>query len=253
MGEAEGAVVHGDHPARVQVDEGLGGVGGTGVDVAEGGGIVGSDGKESEFGGEAFPDFAEAGEIGGVSGVIDGVLAGADDVASVTAVRVFEDAGSPVARGDVGDFESAFVVAVPPLEFDDLLEAEVGDEVEDVVRDDERGRGAGLAAGLAGDGPQRLAVEMVEVGVRDEDDVHGRKVAETQAGLAKTFEDKEPAGEVGVDDDVAASDLEEEAGMSNEGDAEFSVRDQPGLVGFSRARGDDGVTDKAGKLAGTLA
>src|SRR6185437_10451953 len=33
--QAEGAVVHGDHPAGVEIEEGAGGVGGIGVDVAK--------------------------------------------------------------------------------------------------------------------------------------------------------------------------------------------------------------------------
>src|SRR5712671_2596059 len=46
MGEAEGSVVHGDHPARLEIEEGFGGVGGTGMDVAELRRIVSAYGEE---------------------------------------------------------------------------------------------------------------------------------------------------------------------------------------------------------------
>jgi len=106
------------------------------VDIAELRRVVGADRKERHVGMEAASDFEEAVEVGRVAGVIDGMLAGAKDIASVAAVRVFEHACSPMARGDVGDFESALMVRVPPFEFHNLGEAEVGHEVEDVVRDD---------------------------------------------------------------------------------------------------------------------
>ena len=130
MRQAEGSVVHGDHPAGFQIEEGLGGVGGTGMHVAELRRIVGADGQQRQFGREAASDFAEAVEVGGVSGVVDGVFAAAQHVAAVAAVRIFEDARSPMARGDVGDVERAVAIGVPPLEFDDFFEAEIGDQVE---------------------------------------------------------------------------------------------------------------------------
>ena len=43
VGEAEGAVVHGNHPARLKVEEGAHGVCGIGVNVAELRRIVGTD------------------------------------------------------------------------------------------------------------------------------------------------------------------------------------------------------------------
>src|SRR5271166_939794 len=75
--KAEGSVVHGDHPARFQIEEGLHGVGGAGVDVAKLWRIVGADRQQRDVGMEAASDFAKAVEVGRVSGVIDRMLAGA--------------------------------------------------------------------------------------------------------------------------------------------------------------------------------
>src|SRR5216684_5725869 len=71
MRQTKRAVMHGDHPAGLQVEEGPGGVGGAGMDVAELRWVVSADGQQREFGREAPSDFAKAGEIGGVSGVIE--------------------------------------------------------------------------------------------------------------------------------------------------------------------------------------
>jgi hypothetical protein len=251
--QAETSVVHGNHPTRFEVDEGAGGVGGIGVYVAKLLGIVGSDGKQREFRRKTAANLAEAVKVGRVAGVIDGVLAAAQDIAAITAVRIFDNAGSPMTGGDVGDIEGAMTIGVPPLEFDNLFVAEIGDEVEEVMRNDERGRGSSLAAGLARDGAQRLAMQVIEVGVGDEDYIHGRQIAQVEAGAAKAFQDKKPACEVGIDDDVVLADLEKKAGVSDEGDAKFTVRDEFSLVGLAGERGHCRIPHEPGELAGTLA
>ncbi len=41
-----------------------------------------------------------------------------------------------------------------------------------MMRDDQRGRGSGLAAGLARDRAQRLAMQVIEVRMRYQDHIH---------------------------------------------------------------------------------
>ena len=69
----------------------------------------------------------------------------------------------------------------------DVFETEIGDEIENMMRNDERGRAAGFAARLPCNGAQRLAMKMIEMGMRNQDDVHGRQVAQVQAGLAQAL------------------------------------------------------------------
>src|ERR1700731_404175 len=120
MRKAESAVVHGNHPARFKVEESAHGVGGIGVDVAELRRIVGADGEQSELGGKAASDFAEAGEVRGVAGVIDGVLAGLQHKAAVAAVRIFQNASAPMSRRNVGYRHTSAPRTLPPVEFDNL-------------------------------------------------------------------------------------------------------------------------------------
>ena len=127
--EAEGAVVHGDHPPGLEIEEGAHGVGRIGVDVAELRRIVGADGKQREFGSEAASNLAEAREVGGIAGVIDGVLARLQYKAAVTAMRIFQDARSPMPRGNVRDREISVARAVPPVQFDDFGKAQIRHEV----------------------------------------------------------------------------------------------------------------------------
>src|SRR5437660_5310163 len=74
MREAEGAVVHGNHPPRVEVKKGFGCVRGVGVDVAELRRVVSSDREQSELGSKTPPDFRESRKVRGIAGMIDGML-----------------------------------------------------------------------------------------------------------------------------------------------------------------------------------
>jgi hypothetical protein len=130
MRQAEGSVVHGDHPAGLQIEKGFGGIGGAGVDVTELLGVVGADREQRDLRRQAASDFAETGEVGSVSGVVEGVFTAAQHIASVTTMRIFQNARSPMARRNVGNIKRAVAIGVPPLQFDNFFEAEIGDEVE---------------------------------------------------------------------------------------------------------------------------
>jgi len=52
--------MHGNHPARVQIKEGLGGVRWTCVDITVLGRVISAYGQQSEFGRQSASDFSEA-------------------------------------------------------------------------------------------------------------------------------------------------------------------------------------------------
>src|SRR5208282_6932055 len=124
---------HGDHPTGLQVEKGFGSVGRAGVDVAKLLGIVSTDGQQRQFGRQAASNFAKAGKVGGISCMINRVLAAAQHIATVTAVRIFNDARSPMSRRDVSDVEGAMAISVPPFQFDNPLVAEIEDQIEQVM------------------------------------------------------------------------------------------------------------------------
>ena len=70
---------------------------------------------------------------------------------------------------------------------------------------------------------------MVEVRVRHQHGIDGRQVAQPQAGTTQPLEDEEPACKIGIDDDVLAADLQEEAGVSDEGNTQLAARASTGL------------------------
>ena len=86
---------------------------------------------------------------------------------------------------------------------------------------------AGRLAGLAPREPRNRAqgrpVKVVEVRVRNQHRVNRRQLPQLQSGTAQPLENENPTREVGVNQDVLAPDLEEEAGMSDEGYAQLAT------------------------------
>lgn len=93
---------------------------------------------------------------------------------------------------------------------------------------------------------------MIEVRVRDQNKIDGGKVGNAQSRTSQTFQHEKPPREIGVDDDVLAADLYEEAGVPDERDTEFTVGDQPRLVSLTGTGSDSGATDQASELRGAL-
>src|ERR1700680_1510629 len=130
---------------------------------------------------------------------------------------ILDDPGAPMAGGHVGDGEFARAVAIPPVQFHHIAEAQVGDQIYNVMRHyDDRRRGT-PAPRLLNDGAQRWPMQMVKVGMRNQHQVNGRKVAKLISRLEQALWQKQPARKMGIDSDILAADLSEKAGVADEG------------------------------------
>ncbi len=89
---------------------------------------------------------------------------------------------------------------------------------------------------------------MIEVSVRDEHRIDRRQVAKPESGPAEPLENKNPAGKVGIDQQVLAADLEKEAGMTDEGDAQLATTGGHRLAGDAGAPGDGGMAHQGAEL-----
>jgi len=92
-------------------------------------------------------------------------------------------------------------------------------------------------------------MKMIKVGVRDEHDIHRRKIAQAQPGPTKSFQNEKPAGKVGIDNYVHPADLQEEAGVADKRDTQIAICNQLRLMGLAGARGDSRVSHQSGKLS----
>src|ERR1700722_18280443 len=140
-GEAKRTIVHGNKPFGAQVLKNLDGFVGAHVDVAERFGPIGADGQEGDLGREVLADLLEAVEVG---------------------------AGAPMFAGRERYLPVAMGKALPPVELDDALESEVAGEVAHAP-----GHDADFGVGQFAEG---RFVEMVEMGMGEEGELHGREV-----------------------------------------------------------------------------
>lgn len=242
VAEAEGAVVHRDEGAGAEFLEGEEGLLGVHVDVAFAGGLVGSDGQESNLDVVTVGNFFEkSGDVGAVAAVENGAVADFDEESAEAAVDVVEDAGTPMVGGREGDADVFVLDGFPDGEFVDDVEAEVLHEAADIFGDDD-----GL---LVGDGAEGFFVEVVEMGVGDEDEVDVGEVVELESGVLDAFDDFEPLGPVGVDEDGGAGGLDEEGGVAGPGDADLIFPDggKVGLEVGAETAGEEGGEQDLGE------
>ena len=64
---------------------------------------------------------------------------------------------------------------------------------------------------------------MIEVRVREQDEVDGRKIFEAQAGALDALEEEKPVGEIGIDEDIEVGELDEKGGVADPGEGDLAV------------------------------
>jgi hypothetical protein len=79
-------------------------------------------------------------------------------------------------------------------------------------------------------------MQVIEVRVRNQNEIDGRKVGNAKARTAKPLQYEEPPGEIRIDQHTLSSNLYEEAGMTDKSDAQFSVGGEAWFVSLPRPR-----------------
>jgi len=212
-GELEGAEVHRDEPLGLEVFEGADGLVRAHMDAQEGFGLVGADGQEGNLGLASAADLLESMPIGAVAGVVDSTSVVFEDEAAEPAILIVEDACAPMAAGGEGDLPSVAAKGLPPLELDDAAEAEAASELAHAP-----GHEAELGGG---DAPQGAFMEMVEVGMGQQDQIDGRQIANGKSGALEAFEQEKPVGEDRVDEDVEVGELDQKRRVADPGDGDL--------------------------------
>src|SRR6516164_8756872 len=144
--------MHRYHPTGFQIEKCSRGVRRVRMHVAKLRRIVSANRQQGHLGSQAPSDFTKAGEIGRVPGVIDRVPSCAQNVAPVTAMRVLDDARSPVTRWYMSDLEILQLYAAPPVEFHHFPETQVRYQIKHVVRHHDHRSFATLAPTVLHDG-----------------------------------------------------------------------------------------------------
>src|SRR5215469_140159 len=100
---------------------------------------------------------------------------------------------------------------------------------------------------------QRRAMQMIEVGVGDQDKVDRRKIRDAQARTTKTLQYEQPAGKIGVNDDAFSANLNKETCVTDESDTQFPIRCEARFVGLTRAWSHRRMPHQASELCGAFA
>ena len=94
---------------------------------------------------------------------------------------------------------------------------------------------------------------MVKVRVCHQHQVDGRKIADLDTWFAQALQQKQPACEVRIDEDILSAHLQKKTRVPNEGQAEISVGNEFWLTRLSRAGSHRRVTHQSRELAGAFA
>ena len=240
-GEPESAVMHRDEPARAQIFEDFHGFVGAHVDVAEGFGVVSANGQQGNFRRAVSANILEAVEIGAVARVINAAALVLQDKTAIAAMIITQDASAPVLAGGQCDFPVAMREGFPPFQFDDAAKAKIMGEIADTPgHDADFGMGQATKGGF---------VEMIKMGVGQQDQVDGWEMLDAEAGALDTFEEEKPVGEVRIDQDVEIVELDEERGMANPGHGYLTFRElrERGLAMLSGSPGQQGFPNHLAK------
>jgi hypothetical protein len=75
---------------------------------------------------------------------------------------------------------------------------------------------------ISGNPAEAATVEMIKMGVRDENEVDGGKVVVRESSVAEAPNDKKPVGPIRIDKNVAMGPLNQEGSVADPGDADLA-------------------------------
>ena len=206
--------------------------------------VISPDGKECDFGVKFFSDFAKAREVAGIASVVDSSPAHIDDISAISTMVIGDFPGTPVFGGNKGDSRPRKAESFPPIHFIDFFKSKSVHEIADSV-----GYDNGLVGGDAAEAP---SVEMIEVGVGDENQINRGEVMVGKSGMAQAADHEEPVGPVRVDQNVPLVALNEEGCMTDPCDADLPLpefwenggRSVPMATFFGKKGGQKHIGDK---------
>ena len=175
---------------------------------------------------------------GGIAAEEDTIAAGLDGVAVIAAVGIAAHAGAPVLHLEGADFERTDAGAFAPGELVDGGVAMDAQQVGGAGGGDHRGGGAFQTA-------QAADIEVIHVGMGEQDEVDFRQLGEAEGGLDQTLQAEREGAEAdagaraedGVGEDGDAVDLEQHGGMAEPGGMEAGIG--PGMRMGTMGRGQN--------------
>src|SRR5205085_3893856 len=182
--ETETAVMHRHECFRVEFIECAHGLFRIHVHFAGERRIVSADRQQRDLDVVTFTDFLESLEISGVAAVKNGTAVSADDKATKATMSVSEKARAPMMRRRKRHAQRTELDCLPFIELVHNVEPEAMDQTSDTDRNDNRLIGC--------DEPQRSAIEMIKMRVRDEHEIDRRQMMNMKARLLQSLDHAQP-------------------------------------------------------------
>lgn len=253
VAEFEGRMVHGEDVLGLGVSGHFPDLLGVGVGVDPG--VVGTDAEDGEVdAAESVADAFEGLGVGGVSGVEDAVVGGLEEVTVEAPMAIPHGSGAPMVGAEGADLEAVEVEFVVPVEFDFFAEA-LWDEAFGVLGGDDFGV-------LSDELSEAGLVEVIEVGVRDEDEVNGWEFVGREVWIAEAFHadgvgpkvDADAFGKDGIGEDPEVVEAEKDGGVSEPGGGEgmlqVVVDRTGGIDGFGSLRPGGRIAERLHQFGG---
>lgn len=241
VAKAESAKMHGDHHLGAQLPKCLQGLLGIHVDIPFRGRFIGADGKQGQLDVGALTDLFKSVKVGGVATVKDRPSRILDEKTSEASVAIVQNSRSPVTRRGERYLQRSMFKTLPMAQLVDAIKSESVDEATDML-----GNGDRL---IAGDSAKCAAVQMIEMGMSDQDQIDRGQVAKFDSRMFDALDDLEPFGPIWVDEKTMLRSLNEEGGVPDPGHADFSRRElwKHRLQAMTVALGEERRNDHLGK------
>jgi len=138
-------------------------------------------------------------------------------------VAVMNHAGAPVTGRRLRNLQLARLKALPALQLNNLAEIDIADEILRVARKNDARRPPSSATRMPDNPPQRGAVQVIHVGVRDQHPIHRRQTRQLDAGTPQALDQHQPVREIRVDQQRLSAELEQKRGVADKGQSEVAA------------------------------
>src|SRR4051812_35690419 len=162
-------------------------------------GMVSSNGQQGDFGPAIASDIPKTIEISTITRVVNPPALMLKHKAAVTSMMIPQDARSPMFTGREGDFPISVRETFPPFQLDHAAKSKVMSEISHAPR---HYGNFGMRQT-----PQCWFVEMIEVRVRQQNQINRGQVLNFQTTALDALEQKQPVGEVWVYQDIKICEL----------------------------------------------
>jgi len=180
VAETKTSVMHRHERIRAQLEESLHRFLRIHVHFAPGGRVIGSDREQRDVDIVSLADFLEPFEIGAVATMKNGAAIRLDNESAESAMEIGQETGAPMRTGCKRDLERAELHGLPIIELVNDVESKIVNEIADSDRNNDRLIGRDLRQGAA--------IEMIEMGVRDENEINRREMMNLEPRLLQPLD-----------------------------------------------------------------